>query len=358
MYILEQKIAGTVHGILPIGVYRGIYGGPRDKTNIDLESHIELEDGIYQLVSVICYVPGHYVAYYKCNEGDNWIFYNDIGINQSGGGSCEQDIKDIFEKYLSENDFGTLKYEGIIELDFIKGKFKKSDYLELNNIIKKYETEINEFMSQLIEKVVKYICENHLKFKSIKHVINIWYEKSKEIVMQQWTKLIKSKIYSSFKTEDKTRSDQQKTIVKVFKDVENSRIVKIKELIEILREYNNNSFKGDPSSVSPSPFTSRSPSPEPALAKAALPALAKAALPALAKAALPANAVPAPSATRAALRAEAPIYIPIGSLDTWYDKNIPGYPQKEIKQKGKIIGYENNTPRNSATLLFYKKMDQ
>jgi len=338
-YIVEQKITGTVHGILPIGVYRGNYGDSRDKTDIVMESHVELDDGTYQLVSVICYVPGHYVAYYKCNEGDDWIFYNDIGISQRGGGSCEEDIRGIFEKNISENNFGTLKYDGIMELDFIKAvKFSEADKKQLYNIIQKYEKLSNEFMNKLIEKIVDYICNRHLSFKATSHTIHSWYEKNKKIIRVQLKNIIKSNICSKFKG----NSTVKEKITEAIRTVENKRIQQIKSLRETLRIYYTDSFKNKPSSTSPSPFpspsSSRSPSPPRRLP------------------ALPTRAVSASSAS--ALRAEAPIYLPIGPLDTWYDKNIPGYPQKEIKQRGKIIGYENSTPRNSATLLFYKKMDQ
>ena len=347
MYYVEQKISGTVHGILPIAIDRN-NNGRRDRTDIELQTHVDLEDGTYELVSVICYVPGHYVAYYKCNEGDNWIFYNDIGVGQQGGGTCEEDIRGIFQKFLSENNIGPLKYDGIMELDFIKGKFKESEYKELYNIILKYETKSNGFMSQLVEKLVRYICVTHTKFKTISHTIHRWYEKNREIVMRQWKEIIKSNIYSRFKSKSKSRSLEQENIVKIFEMAEKNRIVKIKELTEIIRDYYSNSFKDKPSSVSPSPFSSRSPSPEPAfLPKAS-------ALPPKASALLP----KAP----ALARRENPIYTPIGPVDTWYNKNIPGYPPTPIKGKSKgrseIIGYQENTPRNSATLLFYKKMNQ
>jgi hypothetical protein len=76
-YLKDKEIYGTVHGILPIGVDRASVTGDVNK-RINLEENIQLKDGIYTLVSVICYVPGHYVGYYRCNSGNDWIFYNDL----------------------------------------------------------------------------------------------------------------------------------------------------------------------------------------------------------------------------------------------------------------------------------------
>ena len=96
-YLKEREVYGTVHGILPIGIDRASVAGDVNK-RINLEENIQLKDGIYTLVSVICYVPGHYVGYYKCNSGNNWIFYNDLNsptYRLMGGGIESWEGKNI-----------------------------------------------------------------------------------------------------------------------------------------------------------------------------------------------------------------------------------------------------------------------
>jgi hypothetical protein len=366
MYTLEQNITGTVHGILPIGVYRGVYGGPRDKTEIVLESHLELNDGVYTLVSVICYVPGHYVGYYKCNDSEDWIYYNDLGIKggpKRGGGDCKEEIQSIYDTWISENDFEGLKNEKIIMN--VDKKYRKALY----KIISESELEIIKSMNTLIEFVIENICTKTVKFKIIRDNFNKWYENTKKGHIQIQWKNISSII-------------NNEVIKSSFKQIENQRIKQFKELRESLKNYYIKSLIASTSnpvsssssrSASPvravAPFTPPARTGSPASpAKAALPSLppartgspaspAKAALPSLPPArpplvlrtGPPASPALPPLATRAAKGPSArratrdlPLYINLGPIDTWMDKPIPAY---------------SHNPRQGATLLFYKKLD-
>jgi hypothetical protein len=151
-YMVEPKIAGTVYGILPISIERRIFDSNnntlRNKTEISLESHIELDDGLYALISVICFVsdPDHYVGYYKCNEGDNWIYYDDLGINLDkmvGGTGCEEDIRGIFTEWLE-------KYS-----EFVSEKIGEFDN-ELSTIINDSEDIITDSLTtELLPKIIR-----------------------------------------------------------------------------------------------------------------------------------------------------------------------------------------------------------
>ena len=52
-----------------------------DSTKLNLGEMLVLDENMYLLKSIICHTnsgTGHYVAYYKCEDSDNWIYYNDL----------------------------------------------------------------------------------------------------------------------------------------------------------------------------------------------------------------------------------------------------------------------------------------
>jgi len=125
-YLKDKEVYGTVHGILPIGVDRASPRGYMNK-RINLEEFVQLKDGIYTLVSVICYVPGHYVGYYKCNSGNSWIFYNDLNSPTHGllrGGIETWEDKNIpgYRDRFPRRSATLLFYKKIEDLDVMQQK--------------------------------------------------------------------------------------------------------------------------------------------------------------------------------------------------------------------------------------------
>jgi hypothetical protein len=311
-YIVEQTIVGTVYGILPISVERRIYDSNNDtlrnQTEISLESHINLEDdGIYQLVSVICFVsdPDHYVAYYKCDQGDNWIFYDDLGIDLNkmiGGTDCKEDIQAIFTEWLE-------KYSEFVSEKL--GEFEKFDD-ELSTIINesediitinKYEDIIRDSLkTELLLEIIEQICDK--KNYDIKDIFKNWWKNTVlHNAREQWNTIQETEIYKESKAKkSKGKSPKQQEYYDKFKRFENSRKEVVHILIELL-----------------------------GLKKAAKPA----------KPARPARpAKPAKPARPPRTATNNPLYMDMGRIENWQNSLMPGY---------------TNSPREAATLLFYKK---
>jgi hypothetical protein len=69
--------------IIPIEIERSLYTSGIITTPIILNEILTLPTSprtyaLYQLVSVICNVGDHYVAYVACDENDHWLFFNDL----------------------------------------------------------------------------------------------------------------------------------------------------------------------------------------------------------------------------------------------------------------------------------------
>ena len=69
--------------IVPIEIERSLDESRMITTPIVLNEMLTLPTShrtyaLYQLVSVICNVGGHYVAYVACDEDDHWLFFNDL----------------------------------------------------------------------------------------------------------------------------------------------------------------------------------------------------------------------------------------------------------------------------------------
>jgi hypothetical protein len=229
-YIVEQTIAGTVYGILPISIERRIFDENnhtlRNKTKITLESHINLEDEVYELVSIVCFVssPDHYVAYYKCDEGDNWIFYNDLGINlnkMTGGTKCKDDIEDIFKSWLE-------KYS-----EFVSQKLEEFDN-NLSTIINDSEDIITDSLNtELLPEIIEQVCKK--KNYDIINIFKKWWETLKKKAKAQWDEIKETDYYKDLKTKKtRVRSSEQEAIYNKFKRFEDSRKEVVHKLIELL----------------------------------------------------------------------------------------------------------------------------
>jgi hypothetical protein len=293
-YIVEQTIAGTVYGILPISIERRIYDNNNDtlrnKTQITLESHINLEDEVYELVSIVCFVssPDHYVAYYKCDEGDNWIFYDDLGINlnkMTGGTKCKDDIEDIFKSWLE-------KYS-----EFVSQKLEEFEN-DLSEIIVESEDLVTDSLNtELLPEIIEQVCKK--KKNNIRPIFEKWWKTIMAQVKTQWDTIQETSIYKESKTKkSRGKSPKQQEIYDKFKRFENSRKELVHKLIELLGP------KKAARSTRPTRPTR--------------------------------STMPPRTATNN------PLYIDMGRIENWQDSPMPGY--------------KDDSPREAATLLFYKKM--
>ena len=231
-YIVEPKIAGTVYGILPISVERRIYDSNNDtlrnQTEISLESLVELDDGLYELVSIICFVsdPDHYIGYYKCDQGDNWIFYDDLGINLDkmvGDTDCKEDIQAIFTEWLE-------KYS-----QFVSEKIGEFDD-DLLIIINESEDIITDSLTtELFPEIIEHICEK--KNYDILNIIKKWWETCKEKVEAQWDKIKETGFYKGLKNKkNKSKSSEQEKNYNKFKNKLLNFEVSRRKLIHNLKE--------------------------------------------------------------------------------------------------------------------------
>jgi hypothetical protein len=211
-YIVKQTIVGTVYGILPISVERRIFDSNNDTlridTEINLESYIKLDDDdeLYALVSIICFVsnPDHYVAYYKCDEGDNWIFYDDLGIDlnkMTGGAKCEEDIDGIFKIWLEEYS------------QFISEKLEEfeEDFLEIINTSEDIITD--SLNTELLPQIIDSICIK--KESDIRPIFKAWWKTLNEKAKDQWIEIRGTPFYKGLKTK-KGKSPEQQEIFEKF----------------------------------------------------------------------------------------------------------------------------------------------
>jgi rubrerythrin len=199
-YINKRNYFGTEHGILPIGIDRLVGGGGGNYSPLTFEREITMQDGHYELVSIICHVPGHYVGYYKCRDTDEWIFYDDLGVSNKavlkGGGKCIEDITEIRNKYLNyiDNIFDKYKsqiYTSIPDINWFK-KFrheridtpKKDKYIY--TILYKYLSK--NIKLQEVREIIDYavagekeVDQKYLKLLSIQkdNTLSIWFDNFK-----------------------------------------------------------------------------------------------------------------------------------------------------------------------------------
>ena len=274
-YIVDQTINGTVYGILPISVERRLYDKyndtKRNKTPINLESHLELDDGLYALVSIICFVsnPSHYVGYYKCDEGDNWIFYNDLGIDLDkmvggGGTKCEQDINKIFETWL----------EGYLEIISEKSEEFESELIEI--IVESEDIITDSLRTELLPEIIEECCQKNNY--NVKNIFKIWWDSVKKRVKNQWDEIKNTVSYKGLKTKkSKERSSEQQEIYNKFKKFEDSRKIIVNQLIELIR-----SNKGNKQAEKTSTMPTRT-------------------------------------------RDDKTLYIDMGPIENWENSNLPGY---------------------------------
>jgi hypothetical protein len=292
-YMVEPKIVGTVYGILPISIERRIYDANNDtlrnQDEITLESHVQLDDGLYALVSIICFVsdPDHYVAYYKCDEGDNWIYYDDLGINLDkmvGGTKCKDDIEAIFETWLKEySAFVSQKLEEF-----------ENDFSEI--IVDSEDIITDSLKTELLPEIIEQICNQNNS--DIKDIFKKWWTKNVLVnARAQWGKIQETDYYKELKTgNSKSKSPEQKKIYNKFKKFEDSRKDLIHELIDLMSPKN-------------------------------------------AKTTRPTRPTRSTRPPRTATNK--PLYMDMGHIENWQDIHMPGY---------------DNSPRQAATLLFYKKI--
>jgi hypothetical protein len=286
-YIVEPKIVGTVYGILPISVERRIYDSNNDtlrnKTEISFESLVELDDGLYELVSIICFVsdPDHYIGYYKCDEGDNWVFYDDLGINLDkmvGGTDCKEDIRGIFTEWLE-------KYSQFISEKI--GEFNDDILI----IINESEDIITDSLTtELFPEIIEQICEK--KKYDIINIFKKWWETLKENAKAQWGKIKETDLYKDLKNKkSKGKSSEQEKIYNKFKNFEDSRKKLIHDLIELIK-------------------------------------------------AKKANLVRATRAARTTrVATNRPLYMDMGPIENWQDEMMPGY-ENNPRQAATLLFYK------------------
>ena len=258
-YSNERHYVGTVNGILPINIERLNQDGSVSDNLVNLETEIGMDDGNYELVSIICYVPGHYVGYYKCHDTDEWIFYNDLGVSKKGGGNCKDEINQIKNEYITNID----------------DLFTKGITLDIST----YDTikiSFENFRKARLEyKIYSKLCKYISKGNNIKEFIQQTVIDEKEIDIEYLKKLRKIKDNNLVKWYQGFRKSLVDNIDKLFKFI-------IKKTCTT-ESTNNNNVNNNPN-----------------------------------------------------------LYIRVGNIDTWKDKPIHGY---------------ERTPEQSATLLFYHKIE-
>jgi hypothetical protein len=282
-YINEKKYVGTVNSILPINIERLNQDNSVSDLPVNLETKIGMDDGNYELVSIICYVPGHYVGYYKCHDTDEWIFYNDLGVSVKGGGKCEDDILEISKRYINYinvffNTYSSEKYTSTPDKDwFIKFRSKRTEYYIYNKIYKhlsknrEYKAIIEAAKENEMQIDIKY---GKLLFKLKANALPKWFDDFKNELLLNTGKLFR-------------------TLIKKVCDTELNN-----------NESNNNESNNNESN----------------------------------------NKEPNNNESNSAysIKRTSNLFMRVGSIDTWEDKAIPGY----VK-----------SPRESATLLFYHKIE-
>ena len=82
-YTIKRTLVDAKYGIVPVSINRKKMSNTGrevfDSTKLNLQEMLVLNENMYLLKSIICYTGGgHYVAYYKCEDSDNWIYYNDL----------------------------------------------------------------------------------------------------------------------------------------------------------------------------------------------------------------------------------------------------------------------------------------
>jgi hypothetical protein len=268
-YSNERHYVGTVNGILPINIERLNQDGSVSDNLVNLETEIGMDDGNYELVSIICYVPGHYVGYYKCHDTDEWIFYNDLGVSKKGGGKCKDEINQIKNEYITNIDdlftkgitldistYDTIK---ISFENFRKARLEYKIYSKLCKYISKGNN-IKEFIQQTVIDEKEIDIEYLKKLRKIKdNNLVKWYQGFRKSLVDNIDKLFKFIIKKTCTTESTNNNN-----------VNNNNL-------------NNNNVNNNPN-----------------------------------------------------------LYIRVGNIDTWKDKPIHGY---------------ERTPEQSATLLFYHKIE-